>query len=186
MGIFVRPCFLGLVLTLCLAATVRAPVVLAQSEAVEQPDQLTESYQDWLVRCRRADADSDIGCEMVQQLTAASSGQTVLQLRIAPGGEDGAHIGILLVPLAILVQQPITLSVDGETLLEARVSSCVQAGCIAPFNIDQDQWTRLRSGGSLAVRLATAGTREIYEAALSLAGFTAASNRLTELSSTVN
>lgn len=184
MGVFARFSFLGLVLTLCLAATASAPVVLAQSSAVERPDQLTESYRDWVVRCRRGDT-GDVGCEMVQQLTTASDGQTVLQLRIAPGA-DGGHIGMLLLPLGILVQQPITLGVDADVLLEARVRSCVQTGCVAPFNIGQDEWARLRSGEALSVQVATANTREIYEAALSLAGFTAASDRLTELSSGTN
>ncbi|MEM7442902.1 MAG: invasion associated locus B family protein [Pseudomonadota bacterium] len=161
----------------------------AQDSNRGEPDFLTESYGDWVVRCEQADATgqtTDRNCEMVQQLTSASSGQVLVQLRFAPPGEDDSHVGMLTVPLGILVQQPITLRVDGEDLIEARVSSCVQIGCIAQFTVDPVDWQALRDGESLAVRLATANSREIYEAALSLQGFEAASDRLAEFAGAAN
>lgn len=140
------------------------------------PRQTTATYGEWVLRCSHPDAKGNL-CEIVTWVTARdANGNTSTILQIAMGQPEGsaAMRGILQVPLAVRLDAPITVLMNGsgesshegaaadkpEDSMAATYIRCAANGCLAEFPVDDDVLKRLADAGSLAIRFAMAGRPE--------------------------
>jgi invasion protein IalB len=159
----------------------------AQQATAEAPTSLTETYRDWVVRC--ATAPSVEGqtaspvriCEMTQELRQQDSGQRVLALSVIQSADDADTASLTLVsPFGLLLSAGIQIEVSEAALLDMAFRTCLPAGCIALSDLTADQIGTLAEGETATVIL-TDTNGQTLRLDVSLAGFTAAWNRLKEL-----
>lgn len=170
-----------------LAAAAMAGGAQAQEEA-QAPllpggaSSLTETHGDWVVRCQvttREDAPAR-NCSMNQRRTT-QEGQQILTAELLRPSEDQLE-GAIVLPFGLAVTEQIRLMVDeaADSLAELTFSTCLQNGCVVFVSLDASALAALRAGSELRVH-AFAPQNEEFVFPISLTGFTAAVNRLTEL-----
>ena len=192
--------------TICLAAWSATSPSNAQSsgdEGDEGPASVQEVYHDWTVICRQRetkDAKSSSTCQMNQELRDKQSGQLILSL-VVPAAPlpDGAN-AVLIAPFGLNLSEGVTLSLlepkpagveesaadiakrarDPKTHADFR--TCLPAGCLVNFVLDNSMKKSLRGGDRALVTMMSADQNKAINVALSLRGFTAAERRLNALS----
>lgn len=162
-----------------------AAATLPVHAANDAPNTVSETYQDWIVRCTTvagaAGAPAARTCEMVQDIRKREGGERVLAVLI--GYKTGEKPKLtLLAPLGLALPQGIKLSLDAEQkpLVDLSFATCVAAGCIATAEFTPALSARLDTGTSIRVGL-TAYEGKATEVPVSLRGFAAARKRLGEL-----
>lgn len=139
-----------------------------------------ESHGDWTVSCRMQGAAKQ--CVLSQALGAADTGERVLAVELAMPAANRSE-GMLLVPFGLRLAEGVQLKVDGAQLGNARpFLTCVATGCLVPLAFDEPTLAAMRVGKILNVTATRADTPEPVALDVSLAGFTAAVNRVIELS----
>jgi invasion protein IalB len=161
----------SIALTLLLAGS------LGGAAHAQEPDRLSEIYGDWTVNCVNGDGGRQ--CAMVQTLTSNENGQRVLQAELATTG--GNTRLILVAPFGVLLEAGVSATIEGEALKTIPYRTCIPAGCIAETQLTADEIAKLRRGATLALRLKAADSGSDVNLSLSLAGVSAALNRLGEL-----
>lgn len=148
------------------------------------PDVLSETYRDWVVVCQTADAQNDGQgirvCEMKQELRQQESGQRVLSVALRPEEDAGAAFLTLITPFGLRVAEQIQISVDEVPVLETPFQTCLPQGCIVQTRLDQAAIDALQRGEAAVVSLPTTSGDQ-FRITISLLGFTAAWNRLSDL-----
>lgn len=140
---------------------------------------LSESYQDWQVRC--VSTDNGPRCAMSQMQVDPKTRKRILTIELR--SDEGRAVGALIAPFGLALAEGVTLKVDdrrGETPLA--FSTCVPAGCVVPLDLDTDMTKSLVSGGALAVTATADATRQPLAFSISLKGFSSAWERIGELS----
>ena len=141
---------------------------------------LNEEHGDWTVSCRMEGAEKL--CSLSQALANSSTGERVLALELATPALDQIE-GMLLLPFGLRFSDGITLKVDTDALGEARpFLTCIASGCLVPVSFTASEVSAMRSGKEMIVAGASADAGQPVELALSLTGFSVASNRSVELS----
>lgn len=162
-----------------LCASLATPA-LAQDEG---PSALSETYRDWSVICQSQQATGADGsaveqrvCEMTQQLSMTETGQRVIAAGIQ---RDGAGNGAVtfIAPFGLLLSAGLRIEVAGAEPQGMGFLTCLPDGCVARDVLTAETVVAMRAGESAVIRM-TALSGEDLTPALSLAGFTAAWNRL--------
>ena len=139
---------------------------------------LQESYQDWQVACRIADATKR--CAVSQQ-QAQQNGRRVLAIELQVGA-DNAITGNLILPFGLLLESGVTLQIDEqETMAPFAFRTCLPAGCVVPLGLDQASVDALRNGSVLKLIAKSSDAAQDVAFAISLKGFSASVDRIKTL-----
>jgi len=144
--------------------------------SAQSPNALSETYEDWTVRCERVDEQRR--CWMVQSLQR-QDGDRVLQLEFVI--VDGETRLAMLAPFGLLLEAGAGLVVDGSALETLAFKTCLPVGCVVEKEPDDTLLGALRRGEVLTIGFQIAERGEPFRLELSLSGFTAAHNRLRAL-----
>lgn len=162
------------VILLLMASMALAPASAAQDESQgsEGPDSEVKRYRDWAVECRQA---AEL-CVMFQR-QVLDNGRTLLLMTVRKTTEHPEPVAILQLPLGVLLQPGVSITVDGGEPRELSYTLCNNDGCVAVFPLDGGMKEALKQGMTASVVLTTADNREIT-VDVSLSGFSAALNTL--------
>ncbi|GAB5377407.1 MAG: invasion associated locus B family protein [Acuticoccus sp.] len=155
-------------------AVIRPPVASGATE----PDALTERYRDWTVQCATPDNGAR-RCWMMQTLTQEKSGQRILQVELTLAG--GNPLMMLLTPLGLLLPEGAQLTIDDGAPRTVAFRTCLPRGCIAQETASEASLANLRRGQTLTVALTPLNGDAALTLGVSLAGFSAAYDRLAAL-----
>lgn len=146
----------------------------------EGPDQLVETYRDWVMRCVQAQpqdaAPAGRVCEMTQELSHTDSGQRVLVAAVQATGTGTAAL-TLIAPFGLRLGEGIVIRVGGQDMATIPFRTCLPQGCIADMELDGAALDQLRMGAEGQVVMVTDGGQDL-SLTVSLAGFSAAWSRL--------
>ncbi|MBF9058162.1 hypothetical protein HKCCSP123_03110 [Rhodobacterales bacterium HKCCSP123] len=167
-------------LLLAASLLVGAPSASAQEQS---PDQFVEVYGDWTVRCSAAEGAADGAapvCAMQQQLsvrTAEGRQQNILNIFLSL--VDDLPEFTAITPLGVDLAQGVALSVG---TLERSLSyrTCRPRGCFVRADLDGDTVAAFRAGDEALFMIPFVNGQTV-NAAVSLAGFSAAWARLSQL-----
>ena len=161
------------------------------------PTSLREVYTDWTVSCHNHPPQSRSrlsNCQMSQELRDKKSGQLVLAFALpSKPGKDGAN-AIVVAPFGLNLSKGIGLSVADTGAATAQTKAqldtakanapfhtCLPAGCLARFTLNDTMINALRRGVEARVKMTSADEDKTVEMKISLKGFTAAERRLKSL-----
>lgn len=148
--------------------------VLPVSAQQSAPNAMSALYQDWTVTCI-APEGSAAQCEMVQALSAADTGQPVLQVVLR---RDASATGLTVIaPFGLRLAEGAKVRVDGRSLMDLAFSTCLPAGCLLPKILDPAEIAALKAGAVAELQFVdTAG--QALPLSISLSGFSDALARL--------
>jgi len=159
------------------AAPAAAPVV---STLPGGANSISEVHGDWTVSCAMGKEAKQ--CVLNQSLGDSQTGQRVLAVELAVPAANRAE-GMLLAPFGLRLADGIKLAVDGKALAAPLpFLTCIASGCLVPLGFDEATLTTLRAGTKLEIGGVSADGAQPVALSVSLAGFTAATNRALELS----
>jgi invasion protein IalB len=156
------------------AALAQAP---AAAPAAPPPPEV-KSVGDWLVRCYPTQTQSP--CDMYQQQNDAKSNQRVLAVSIAYIPHLDKHAVQISVPLGVSITRGVAILAGSYTSPAMPYRRCDRAGCYVEMLIDNSVVDQLSHGGDTALIKVTADDGKNYELKLSLNGFTAAHDSMSE------
>jgi invasion protein IalB len=138
---------------------------------------LTETHDDWTVRC--SVDQTVVHCAAQQEQLSNQTKQRVLAIEILPGKD--VLTGTLVLPFGLELGKGTVLKVD-DTLTSPVLSfkTCLPAGCLVPLQIGAEWEKAMRTGTTLAV-IATAVSGQDAKFSISLKGLPSALDRITEL-----
>ncbi|MEM8632875.1 MAG: invasion associated locus B family protein [Pseudomonadota bacterium] len=150
-----------------------------------QPGQTyTDSTQgDWSIRCIKLAEGTD-PCQMNQRM-ADETGNSIAEIAmfiVEPGGAAvmGANI---VTPLETLLTQQLRVRIDDAEAKAYPFTFCAQSGCVARVGFTAADLNNMQKGTTATVTIVPAQAPDrTVNAVLSLNGFTAAYDRLLELS----
>ncbi|RAH97278.1 hypothetical protein DLJ53_29165 [Acuticoccus sediminis] len=145
----------------------------------QSPDALTETYRDWTVRCSTTDGD-ERRCWMVQRLNRTGTEERILQVELAVSGDTSTMV--FLLPFGILFSPGVKVAIDEEAARTLAFRTCYPSGCIVQESPTDAVLSAMRRGQAMTVGLVVAQNEAALNLSVSLAGFSAAYNRLSELS----
>lgn len=167
-----------------------APPVRAQAPSVQQPtgaaatlpngaSSINETYGDWTVDCRIADAQKQ--CLLVQAQRDSQSGQRSYAIELhAP--RDGKTEGAILMPFGFNLESGAILKLDDKDLGKGlRFSTCLPQGCLLPVSFPTVATDAMRKGTKLVVASLNISSGEAITFNVSLNGFGAALDRTIQL-----
>jgi len=158
--------------SLALAATVQAQTTDSDSTVGELPDADVEKFQDWAVQCQQPESAGSEVCVMFQR-QVLDDGRTVLLMTVREAPQQPEPVVILQVPLGVLLQPGLLLSVDDGEPMELAYALCNGNGCITSFPLAGRMKDALKKGLTAEVVVTRADGREVV-ISVSLKGFTAA------------
>ncbi|EHS50902.1 Invasion associated locus B family protein [Rhizobium sp. PDO1-076] len=155
---------------------------LAQDVAPPLASSLTETYDNWVVDCRRVNGTDPAmhSCAMSQSQVNAKR-QRVLAIEVQPRS-DGAS-AIMVLPFGLALSQGITVQVDAtEKSKPIPFTTCLPTGCVASLDMDPALLKALRQSEAFNVGVQS-NEGQPLEFSVSLAGFSAAFERTNALNS---
>lgn len=164
---------------LFLGLTVFATGATAQAPTEQAPSALSETYQDWVVRCETLQGQ-DRRCWMVQTLQTGNGGNRILQVELAIVG--GTIRLVFLTPLGVDLPTGVALAIGDNALETLAFNTCVNAGCVAEVQPSSELLSALRRGTTLTVTFRPTRGDNSLQVPVSLAGFSAAQDRLSSFS----
>jgi len=156
---------------------------MGQAQTAERPTSLTETYKSWVVRCATPTAveGQEVPariCEMVQELRQKKSGQRLLAMALQRN-EKGASL-TFIAPFGLLLSAGLKVAVDGAVVAQGGFRTCLPRGCVSAINLAPEALDKFIAGETATITMQNTNGREL-SLTLSLAGFTAAWNRLKEI-----
>lgn len=140
---------------------------------------LKEESGDWAIMCINTGTDTE-PCVMRQILTG-QQGQPVAEVTIEklPEAAPAAAGATIVVPLEVLLQAQLALSIDGAPGKRYNFHHCNPVGCLAQVGFTQQDVEALKSGtkGTLSMVSILAPTQAL-QLEVSLAGFTSGFDQL--------
>ncbi len=135
----------------------------------------------WALNCVSPDAASGaLDCQIAQRFYRQQTGELVMVLAISKKSEDAAFSMDLVLPHGLNLPSGVSYQVDdGETKIAA-INSSGQNGAVTSIPLSPDILAVLKAGSTLTVKMQTATGAEL-SIPLSLAGFTAAVDRLSAI-----
>lgn len=160
---------------------------IAQADTAAAPSlpngasSITEIFGDWTVNC--AVRGTEKACAASQVQGDSQTGQQVFAVELQTR-EDGGVGGVMILPFGLDVRAPVSFMLDDVAWGSGAVfTTCMPGGCIVPVAFPASELDALRKGTALAVTANSISTSaDAPQFTVSLAGFTAATNRVTELS----
>lgn len=149
------------------------------------PSSLSETYRDWVVRCQQvevAEANASLQlCQMSQELHQRNGNQRVLAVNISGPTDGGASQVTIITPFGLDISAGIGLRIDDVEVSSMAFTTCLPVGCVANLELDKITLTKLQEGQAAQVVLHQLQSPEPLLITVSLAGFTAAWDRLDAL-----
>lgn len=109
---------------LLMAVALPAPIVAAT------PDQRSEVYGDWVVRCVTRQGLPP--CDALQSAKSNDSGEQVMQISLAYAGKEDRYGAQIMLPLGILIQGGILVRLGEKTDIgDFKFTRCEAQGCFA-------------------------------------------------------
>jgi invasion protein IalB len=139
-----------------------------------------ESFEDWALRCLRAEEGPD-PCQLYQ-LLEDEEGNAVAEISMfpLPEGQQAAAGATIVAPLETLLTENLTLSVDGANARRYPFTFCNRAGCVARIGFTAEEIEQFKRGNSAQLSLVPAAAPDQrVNLTISLAGFTAGFNSST-------
>ena len=131
----------------------------------------------WTLRCEGEEGDPARKCEIFQRLIAPESGERVAEFAIGfPQGKTDAR-GVIVLPLGILVSDPVEMAIDENPAFQFRVRYCATQGCVAVVNINPELLAMFKKGRQARIVGKTYRGQPVA-ITMSLTGFTRAIERL--------
>ncbi len=154
------------------AADTAAP---AQASAPKPPARPSEN---WTVRCDEPKEGEKGGkgyCEVFQRLVIKENSQRFSEMAIGyPAGEKkGVARAVLVLPLGVLLEDPIAIEIDGKQAVKAPVRYCQAQGCFLTFPIKESVMGKMTGGKALMIK-AKAFTGQNLHIEMSLQGLASA------------
>jgi len=147
------------------------PTLGAEDQA--QAAEITAEHEDWIVRCQPAPEDAfgagDL-CEMYQQVSEQESQQTVLEAVIGYPQDADNPIALFNLPLGMRLPPGVQLQVDDNEAIRFPIQLCLQTGCRANIELEDDLLGQMRAGTEVTLTIADPQGRGV-ELPLSLMGF---------------
>ena len=171
----------GLALTALLAgsaaAQAPAPAPAAAPQTPPQPE--IKTIGDWAVRCYPVQSQSP--CDMFQQQNEKDSQQRILALSLAYIPHLDRHAIQVVVPLGISIPKGVIIHTASFTSQPLPYRRCDRAGCYVEMLVDNSLIDQIGRGGDSAMVKITADDGKSYDLKISLNGFSAAHDSMTEL-----
>lgn len=140
---------------------------------------INETYEDWTIDCRIVESQKQ--CVLSQMQGNNQTGQRLFALELRTP-RDGQTDGTILMPFGIDLQSSATLKLDGKDLGESlRFSTCVQQGCLLPVSFPIAATNAMKKAAKLSVAAMSLPSNEAVTFDISLNGFAAAIDRVSEL-----
>ncbi|MGH6763715.1 MAG: invasion associated locus B family protein [Phyllobacterium sp.] len=168
--------------TALIAFSLSAPVggVAAAQEEATLPggaSSLQETYQDWLVVCVQEKGKRCVLLQRTQQ-----NGQQLMAIELAANADGKTATGTLVLPFGLALDAGVALQVDDKPVGKPlRYSTCLAAGCVVPLSVDAPSLVALHAGEVLKATAKAADSGQAIPLSISLKGFSAAFNRVAEL-----
>lgn len=163
---------IGLGLTLILGGH----TVAAADTAVTSEVKRTQ-YQDWSVLCNKQ-AKAEI-CQMQQVMMINQNNRQVRMLQTTlTQTPDKKVVMELLFPLGVDLRAGIAMQVDDQPEIRAGFVTCLEAGCIAVVEMNEELMQQFKKGNKAKVGFRGLGQKDNAVLELSLKGFSAASAQL--------
>lgn len=151
-------------------------------------------FTDWVLACENTGTGND-PCRFIQILTNSEGGR-VAQVSVLPlpEGRGAAAAAIIETPLGTLLRIPqtaeqidnpggIRLQVDNGETRVFQFTFCNTGGCVAEIGMTEDLVTEFKRGNVAKITIwSVDAPGQPVELGLSLSGFTAGFNRISELS----
>lgn len=153
---------------------------LSLGEPVQQVGQpyIREEFGDWALRCLRAPEGQNDPCQLYQLLLDENDNAVaeISMFPLADGGRAAAGATIV-VPLETLLNEQLTLTVDGGQARRYPYTFCNAAGCVARVGFTTEEVNLFKRGNAATLRMVPAGApdQEVV-LSISLNGFTAGYN----------
>lgn len=143
---------------------------------------ILETFGDWELRCIRVPEGQPEPCNMYQLLKDAE-GTEVAEMTLFHYGQANLEAGATIIaPLETLLTDQLTVTVDGENARRYPFAFCNTIGCYSRLGLPLAEVDALKKGATATVTLTPANIPNQKVALdVSLSGFTAAYNRVTEL-----
>ncbi|WP_170769775.1 invasion associated locus B family protein [Ruegeria lacuscaerulensis] len=135
---------------------------------------IKEEHGDWMISCVKTEAGED-PC-FLRQILAGDQGQPIADITIQnlPEGSPAAARATVVVPLEILLQAQLALSIDGAPGKRYNYHHCNPVGCLAQLGFTQGDIDAMKAGTTATLSLVSLlAPTQLLEMEVSLAGFTA-------------
>lgn len=159
--------------------------VYAKDEAKKEKPAVSAPKDAWLTRCDKVKLEEKAPeqeyCEAFQNLsvvkenkeTKAKTTQRLAEFAIGfPPGQKKPR-GVLILPLGVLVEENMQMTIDGKNDVNFRVRYCTPDGCFAFLTMPDSILEKMSKGEKLMLK-AKAFTGQNVEIVMSLSGFSKA------------
>ncbi|HWK42690.1 MAG TPA: invasion associated locus B family protein [Croceibacterium sp.] len=166
-----------------LFAWLSAPLLPAHAATPPAADDVQrETFEDWQTVC--AVRDGKRLCAVIQERAASQAGsdltQRIFAIELKPEGDGAA--GTLILPFGLDLTQGVTLVLgEGQAGPAQPFRTCLPSGCIVSLQFGPEALVRLRTAGTLELRVTALADDAQKTLPVSLKGFGAAFDRAREL-----
>lgn len=149
---------------------------------MQAPSALSETYDAWTVQCanQQQGEKTQRVCQMSQELLQQDTRQRVLTFAV--GVADKNAKATLILPFGLLLADGVRVNIGEEEVLRGAYRTCLPAGCVAEIDLPAETIKKLEAAEAASI-LMTANSGQPVKTDVSLRGFAAAYQRLTELTS---
>lgn len=140
---------------------------------------INETYGDWTVDCRIADGQKR--CVLSQAQGNKQTGERIFAIELRTP-RDGKTEGTILMPFGVNLDSGAILKLDDKDLGKGlRFSTCVPQGCLLPVSFPTVATDAMRKSTKLVVASLNLSNGEAVTFNVSLNGFNAALDRISQL-----
>lgn len=142
----------------------------------------TETHGDWTTICEEV-LTGDNPCGSMQQVLKGVEGNDVMQIELNRLGGANTPAAVMLIntPLMTLLTEGVGLSIDGGKTARVPFFVCDNSKCIARVTMRDEDVAAFKRGNAATLSIIPANApNQVISAEMSLTGFTAAYESLTE------
>lgn len=155
---------------------------LTHVNAQTAPSALSETYQNWAVRCATTNIANKPAriCEMNQILRQRDTGKTLLTISLRTESTGAALT--MIAPFGLKLSEGLRLEITDKPVLKMAFRTCLPAGCVAVNEIPIELINKMAAAADATIVMVGSANNQEIKVTVSLAGFTAAWNRLVSFS----
>jgi invasion protein IalB len=139
-----------------------------------------DTFQDWTMRCEKAEETGPEQCHVFQNAKDEKTGRDVAQMAVGRVPNDPKPLVIVSLPLGVYLPPGVLIQVDDKEPIRIPIEVCDPAGCRAGFPLTNEVQATFKAGLTANVTVQDAAGRQA-SVPLSLKGFTAALNALPQI-----
>jgi invasion protein IalB len=168
--------FGALLLILSVAGPVLAEDAAKPAQAKEAQPKPADANP-WAVNCSSGSANSELQCQVSQNLTEAKTGQRVLTVTVRRDSSNGSLAMLLALPHGLFLPSGASYQIDQGQKTVIAIQTSDQNGAYAATPLSPELVKAMKSGTNLNIGMESV-TRKPVTIPVSLAGFTAAIAKL--------